>query len=59
MASTLHDECANKRKSNIKHERNSKINHLLVFLMVQTLAPERAAQGTKCLNQNTSETMGQ
>jgi hypothetical protein len=38
---------------NVRCESNTRIIDLLVLLLVPTLALERAAEGTKCRNQNT------
>ena len=41
------------RRANVNSKSNTRINHLLVFLMVQAFALRRADDGGKYLNRNT------
>ena len=42
------------QKANVNSKSNTRINQLLVFLMVRTFALGRTEKGGKCLNRNTS-----
>ncbi len=47
--------CRRGSQANVTYENNTRALDLLVFFTVQTILPEHAARGDKCLNQYTRE----